>query len=142
MNSAKSSPARPGSAKPSPLRQGSTKSSPSLSQIDTLGRPLDSLGRPLDSSSSSSSDSSDSDSDFGEAKRSGVENTGLSLMSQDFSSEPVLPKRGGVLPSARPEPKHRKSAAQDSSSKSSHPFQPKTDILGDDLRLSDSDNSD
>jgi len=158
MNSAKSSPA---SAKPSPSRQVPLGPGP-LGQVDCLGRPLD-------SSSSSSSDSSDSDSDFEEQKPAApapVENPASmsSLFSQDFSAAvpAIIPQArgGGVLPTARPvHHKHKKSSGHDSTkSKPASTSHSKVDppskqsmsnllgdanlLLGDDLMLSDSDNSD
>jgi len=118
LNSAKSSPAQ-GSAKPSPIRNV---------QVDMLGRQM----------SSSSDSSSDSDSDFDNSPKAAVPavpGSMSSLLTQDFNSVQPQQKRGGVLPSARPEPPARAPAAV--KPKSSMP-----NILGDDLMLSDSDNSD
>lgn len=101
MNSAKSSPVRPGSNKPSPA--GS-------SQVDSLGRPLQSSD-----SSSASDSSSDSESDSEpEGKAAGDHNGAVggvsvsmpTFLSQDFGNSGTAGaahQRGGVLPTARPE---------------------------------------
>merc|ERR1719309_666130 len=137
--------------------------------MDALGRPMDALGRPLESDSSSSSSDSDSDSDFdeeGKGLASAASSGSMpSFMNQDFTSgNPFPPQRsGGVLPTARLQShKSRKSQSSDggrSKSKSSSGNPPPsaktestqshanpannsmTNLLGDDLRLSDSDNS-